>query len=382
MRITILQGAFLPVPPLRGGAVEKLWLELGKQFAILGHDVVHISRTYPGLPRHQTIDGVRHLRVSGFDMPACGLLLKTYDLIYTIRALFVLPPADILITNTFWAPILIRYPTPFGHIVVSVERMPKGQTLFYRHVSLLRSCSSAVRDRILLEQPSLFSKTVVVPNSLPFSLPHNYIPISKKPVILYCGRIHPEKGLELLIQAFAFACNHGLVGWTLRIVGPCDVLAGGGGATWLRSLQQIASSVAGSIVWTGPIYDDQQLLAEYSQASLFVYPSLAEHGEAMPLAPLEAMAHGAVPIVSDLASFKDYIFDGINGLVFNHRSTSPVQSLAASIYTLASDPIRRRALSEAASSVRQTHDSAAIADRFLSIFSSLIKEFHSVSSAR
>ena len=43
MKITILQGAFLPVPPLRG-AIEKAWQALGEAFVRAGHEVTHISR--------------------------------------------------------------------------------------------------------------------------------------------------------------------------------------------------------------------------------------------------------------------------------------------------------------------------------------------------
>jgi len=49
IRIAIIQGAFLPSPPLLGGAVEKVWHALGREFAVNGHDVVHISRQYDGL---------------------------------------------------------------------------------------------------------------------------------------------------------------------------------------------------------------------------------------------------------------------------------------------------------------------------------------------
>ena len=81
MRITILQGAFLPVPPLRGGAVEKLWFEMGKQFSQQGHIVCHVSRSFPGLAKQEFIEGVRHVRVSGYDTPANGLRLKALDLL-------------------------------------------------------------------------------------------------------------------------------------------------------------------------------------------------------------------------------------------------------------------------------------------------------------
>ena len=76
MKITIVQGAFLPVPTLRGGAVEKMWFELGKQFVSKGHTVTHISRKFPGLPFLEFIDGVKHIRVRGFDWPSNPIILK------------------------------------------------------------------------------------------------------------------------------------------------------------------------------------------------------------------------------------------------------------------------------------------------------------------
>ena len=87
MRITILQGAFLPVPPLRGGAVEKRWFELGKRFTEHGHSVCQVSRKFDGLPVVELIEGVRHVRVKGYDTPANGMYLKLLDLLYSVRAL-------------------------------------------------------------------------------------------------------------------------------------------------------------------------------------------------------------------------------------------------------------------------------------------------------
>ena len=49
---------------------------------------------------------------------------------------------------------------------------------------------------------------------------------------------------------------------------------------------------------------------------------MAEKGEAMPVAPLEAMANGCVPLVSKLDCFRDYISDGTNGFVFDHRGSA------------------------------------------------------------
>ena len=81
MKITTVLGAFLPVPPVMGGAVEKVWFALSQEFARRGHEVVLVSRALPELPRCETRAGVKHFRVRGFDTPRSLLWLKFLDLI-------------------------------------------------------------------------------------------------------------------------------------------------------------------------------------------------------------------------------------------------------------------------------------------------------------
>ena len=107
MRITILQGAFLPVPAIRGGAIEKAWQVLGEAFVKAGHDVTHISRLCDGLPEQEFISGVRHLRIPGADATKHSPLLKLREISYVRRARAILPEADILVTHAFWAPLFL-----------------------------------------------------------------------------------------------------------------------------------------------------------------------------------------------------------------------------------------------------------------------------------
>jgi glycosyltransferase involved in cell wall biosynthesis len=374
MRITIFQGAFLPVPPLRGGAVEKMWFELGKQFSHQGHSVCHVSRCFSDLPTQELIDGVSHIRIKGYDTPSSMLKLKWLDLLYSLRGLSVLPPSDILITNTFWLPFLASWSQRrLGKIMVDVQRMPKGQIWLYSQAACLRANSNAVQQEIIRQVPSLGGRTCNIPNPLPF-LPPPLLKTERKPIILYCGRLHPEKGIELLINAFAQACALGLHGWTLRLVGPVDTAAGGGGEPWLSRLLASRNVLGLPIEWLGPIYDNGQLLSHYQKAAIFVYPSLAEQGETFGLAPLEAMACGAVPIVSALACFRDFITPGHNGLVFNHRTDNAPGMLASKIIELTSNPKQLASMGQAALSVRQTHHPTSIATVFLQYFEELIKQ--------
>lgn len=367
LNITILQGAFYPVPPVRGGAVEKLWYQLGREFAAQGHRVTQISRAVPELPAEETIAGVKHVRVAGYDQPSSGLILKLRDWQYTRRALRACPPADILITNTFFAPLLAR-PT-YGKIYVSVERMPKGQMRFYRRAARLRACSNAVGDAIKQEAPALADRVKTIPNPLPF-VPTTPMPaLNEKKDLLYVGRIHPAKGLELLLPAFLRAKKQGLLApeHRLTLVGPAETAKGGGGEAWWNQLQSQYHDE--HIRWLGPIYNPDALNDLYKFSLGFVYPTIDATGEAMPVAPLEAMAWGCVPVVSKLACFRDYIIHGQNGIVFDHLSADPVGALAQALGTALSPSIH--GLSRAAALVRHTHCPQHIAGLFLSDFTDL-----------
>jgi glycosyltransferase involved in cell wall biosynthesis len=366
VKITIVQGAFFPVPPLRGGAVEKLWHRLALEFASQGHEVVHISRRCSGLPDENHEGGVRYLRVTGYDQPANGLWLKLLDLLYSLRAARRVPVSDIIVTNTFWAPLLLRRR---GGIYVSVERMPKGQMRLYRRAARLRACSSAVQAAILDDDPTAGPRVRVIPNPLPEVPSGEAVWREKEQRILYVGRVHPEKGIDLLLDAFVqVKADGGLPGWKLEIVGPWETRDGGGGSRWAKSLQD--RHARPDIEWTGPLFRSEELAARYRRARVFAYPSLAERGETFGLAPLEAMAWGTVPIVSALACFSDFVTPGQNGFVFDHRGADPVTNLAAVLASLPAQPLEE--LSRGALRVKDTHAPKRIAARFLNDFESIL----------
>ena len=116
-------------------------------------------------------------------------------------------------------------------------------------------------------------------------------------IILYLGRIHESKGIDLLVKAFAELLKK-LDDVKLIIVGPND--------GYLLNLKEIINSlkIDNNILFTGFISDKEKLSA-YIDADVFVMPSF--YG--FPLTLLEAMACG-VPIVT---TNKGDIIEGING---------------------------------------------------------------------
>ena len=374
MKITIVQGAFLPVPPVMGGAVEKIWFALGQEFARRGHEVTHISRALDDLPREEVIEGVRHLRVPGYDTPASLLRLKALDLLYSLRARRVLPEADILVTHTFWMPLLVRS-SRWGKLYVHVARYPKGQMRFYGHAARLQTVSTPIREAIVREAPQLAAKVCSIPNPLSGAIPAQILPPDRLAPkrLLYIGRIHPEKGIGLLLDAVGLISPEQFAGWKLFIVGPAESRYGGGGESYLEALKAQARTISDRIVWAGPTFDPACLDEYYRSASLFVYPSLAEKGETFGLAPLEAMAQGCPALVSNLDCFRDFIVEDENGFVFDHRGANPAATLAAKLVKLMGEGDRLARASTHAHEKALEFSLERIATQYLEDFESLQK---------
>lgn len=371
MRITIVTGAFFPVPTLMGGAVEKVWFALGQEFARRGHDVVQISRAHPQLPPNETIAGVRHLRVGGFAQPRSTVWLKLLDLIYSLRVRRVLPSADILVTNTFWLPILVR-DNALGRVYIHVQRGPKGQMRWYAHAARLLAVSRAIAEAIIAEAPQLRDKVRVIPNALPFRVTSGEA-VPRAQTLLFTGRVHPEKGLELLLRAWQRLPSQLAADWRLEIVGPSASELGGGGEEFLARLQEIAGPNSARVQWVGPVFDDEKLAQHYRSAMLFIYPTIAETGEALPVAPLEAMANGCAPIVSDLSCFRDYIDDDATGFVFDHRAVDPAAALATRLVTVMRMPTEElHRIGRAAQEKAEQFAVGPIAERYLADFQNLL----------
>jgi glycosyltransferase involved in cell wall biosynthesis len=373
MKITIVLGAFFPVPPTMGGGVEKVWSSLAPEFVKRGHDVVMVSRKMPGLPREETIDGVKHLRVDGFDTPRSLVWLKFLDLIYSLRTMSILPRADIVVTNTFWLPILLRN-SKRGRVYVQVARYPKGQMRFYGKAARLQAPSQAVARAIAAEAPRLSQKVSVVPNPVPVSkiaLPPPAIADRGK-IILFVGRVHPEKGVHVLVDAFASGARAAFTDWKLMIVGPTQTKLGGGGEAYSASLERAAEKAEGQISFVGPIFDGTGLASVFRNARLFVYPSLAERGESFGLAPLEAMAHGCGVLVSNLACFRDFIHDGETGFVFDHQAKPTAETLHDRIDNVISDQTLLARVAAAGYGKSSEYSTGRVAEQFLNDFDSVV----------
>lgn len=375
MKLTVVLGAFFPVPPTMGGAVEKIWFALARQFAARGHEVVLVSRKMAALPREEIADGVKHLRVRGFDTPGSLIWLKVLDFVYSLNTRSVLPDADIVVTNTFWLPVLLRN-RKRGQIYVHVGRYPKGQMRFYKRAARLQAPSKAIADAIKREAQQLEAKISVIPYPAPESADPLSPPAisSRQKIILFVGRVHPEKGVHLLVDAFVSGLRTIFADWKLMIVGPAETKLGGGGEDYLQLLKNAAMEAGERIVFRGPIFDRVSLEKTFRDARVFVYPSLADRGESFGLAPLEAMAHGCAVVVSDLDCFSDFIRNGETGFIFDHHATNAAAALFQKLANVIADPDNLTRVAETGRSKSEEYSLDRVADRFLADFHSIVSQ--------
>lgn len=126
----------------------------------------------------------------------------------------------------------------------------------------------------------------VVPNGV--DIPKIVPEMSKVPcTAIYLGRIHPKKGLDVLLRAWK-SVEERHPEWRLRIVGPDD----GGHLPGLRALE--ANLGLRTVTWDGPLGGAAKIAA-YAQASIFVMPTRNEN---FGLTVAEALAAGTPVVVS------------------------------------------------------------------------------------
>ncbi|HTH49775.1 MAG TPA: glycosyltransferase family 4 protein [Candidatus Limnocylindria bacterium] len=378
MRLNIVGGFFLPVPPILGGSTEKIWHRLAREFAAAGHEVTMVSRRWPGWPDVEKEPGGRltHLRLPGCRHTRYLPLNLALDFLWGLQAAWHLPPADVVICNTVSLPVYLRRLKPTaGRVAVVLGRMPKGQNRAYAAVDSLLATSNAVADKILAENPALGPRIFRFPNPIDWRLHQEAgLAAPKTPLVIgYVGRIHPEKGLEQLLDAAALLQGRAdLPEWRVELTGPVAVAQGGGGESYRDALLACYQPRLGDrLVINPPVFDANELARVYGRTAIFCYPSLAAKGEGLSIAPMEAMAAGAVAVVSQLDCYRDLIRPDENGCQFDQGRPDAVVQLAGILERLLRQPdVRQRIAAEGQRDVRR-HDYAETAKALLGEFARL-----------
>ncbi len=132
-------------------------------------------------------------------------------------------------------------------------------------------------------------------------------------IVLYLGRIHKTKGIDLLIEAYSELVKH-LKETKLVIVGP-----DGGHLSALKK-QTAELGIEDEVLFTGPLYNSDKLSA-FVDADLFVTPKFS----GLPVTFIEACACGLPIITTTEGDDIDWINNNVGFVVeYNRHSMSQV----------------------------------------------------------
>ncbi|MEO1236575.1 MAG: glycosyltransferase [Planctomycetota bacterium] len=174
------------------------------------------------------------------------------------------------------------------------------------------------------------------------------------------ARLNPTKGHADTLAALRRVVDGG-VDATLTLAG-----AGPDHDALVAEVERLG--LADRVTLHGPA-DEAQVIALLQQSDAFVLASFGK-GEASPVAVIEAMACGCVPVCSRIGGTPDMVDDGVDGLLFDQRDT---ETLARHLADLARDPERRRRLGDAARAKAEAEwDCRAVAQRIVERIDALV----------
>jgi starch synthase len=345
LRVVLVSSGLVPVPPVRGGAVEEYVYQLSRHLRRFGVDAVVIDANYDDNKLvYEELNGAQIVRIPTAK-PFIGFkerILKEFLFGRAASRYISKGGFDIIHANTAWAGFALALHKSIGklkcrgfvytchnplwpenrvHSGEKIVRLVEGYTMKLADIVI---ALNKTMYRTLTEKAKIDPrKMITVPNGvdIEFFRPGlkdewilNRYGLEKRSYILFVGRISPEKGVHILLRAFKQIVNDIPKDFKLVIVG---ALASTFNSTqisnYAKAMMNYAKEKLGErVVFTGAI-DRNGLRILYSNAYCFVLPSLAE---AFGMVLLEAMASGTPPIGSTAGGIPDIIIDGVNGLLF------------------------------------------------------------------
>ncbi len=306
MRLALICTEMLPVPPLRGGAIQQYLWGIGPLLA-KRHDVTVFSRDDSELPQSEFLEGVEFLRVPSRNrrhyLEGVTNLLKerTYDLVHVFnRPEWVLRLADV---------------APRSRLVMSLHNeMMAPSKISFEHglrcldaLDAVNTISRYVAARLVARFPQVAPKVrtiysgVDVNSFKPWWVQDGFgarektqaaLGLSGRKVILYSNRLSAKKGGHILLEAVAHLAREyrdiGLLMLGSKWYGKNE------SDEYVERIQAMAQESPVPVVLTGFVKPDE-IHSYYTASDVFVCCS--QWSEPLSRTHYEAMAAG-LPIVT------------------------------------------------------------------------------------
>lgn len=338
--LAIVVPELLPVPPVKGGAVEHWVHEVAGRLNTEQFDIAIISRP-SGVQTESTIQYIgipwTHLEKAFYWLKErvtwrnpLRYIAKIQNVVsYGLRMARLVRGFDIVVVHN--EPNLLFFIKKNSqqtlilhmhnaHLSIAVFRP------FYRHglkkVDRIICVSDYIRRHAVQFFPEYANKFTVVFNATD---PEIFKPYGDEAVrrlkgivdievdktyLLYVGRLTEIKGVHVLIKAFITV--HALLPQTRLIIAGSSFFGGAAKTDYEQSLVELAKPVSTAIIFTGFMPHDK-LRYVYSAADIVVLPSVWQ--DPCPLVVLEAMASGTCLISTAVGGVPEVVKNGVNGLL-------------------------------------------------------------------
>lgn len=206
-----------------------------------------------------------------------------------------------------------------GHEMPGWMRAVLGFALARGPVIVLSELERATLSRVIPK-----ARIVVLPNCIDLDEAIRFERVATDDTdltILFLGRIAEAKGIRTVYQALATSKDKGIrFRFIIAGAGPDEDL-------YVRKFGELLQE---DFEFAGPVtgYEKTNLL---KKCHVFVLPSMLE---GMPMALLESMAFGLVPITTGVGSIPEVVRDGENGIVVKRQSP---EEIADAIKRLSAD---------------------------------------------
>ncbi len=335
--------------PANHGGVERAVEELSARLAADGHTVdVFVGRNDTTLKQHRAIN-IRRIPVmsgkysralSQSIVASCYAVFGKYDIVhYHAMGPSVSSP-------------LLRL-SPKTRIICTVQgrddRRAKWGFVARQLIALGAWCTANVAHATIVVSRELQNDykrefrrdTTYIPNGV--SAPAHPGALTALPgfgltegkYLLNVGRLVPEKGVDLLVQAYRNVDTD----WPVVIVGGSSSTDG-----FVDDVNKLAEGDP-RVMLTGPVYG-AELTHLFQGAGGFVFPSKLE---GLPIALLEACSYGLPVVLSDIGPNREVAEAHLGSGVYLHRSNDQQDLTDAISRFLSDDPVAR---SEGAAKLR------------------------------
>ncbi|MHC5538645.1 glycosyltransferase family 4 protein [Singulisphaera rosea] len=360
--------------PLESGA-ERQALAQGIELVRRGHSVHVVTHAVPGLPRDEDVRGIqvhRWVRTSKTGplfaisfvlgvIRALRTLRPHYDVVHTHQALWEAVATGLGRTWLRGAPTLVQ-PASSGYYGEAEELARTRGFPLLRRAILLNSSFAAISEDIERQWRGLgvssekMTRTASGVDAEHFrpgtsALEKDLLP---RPRVVFTGRLHPQKNLDVLLEAWPQVASR----TTANLI-----LIGQGPERDRLTAKVQALGISGRVQFTGALPDPADALRA---ADVFVLPSVAE---GMSNSLLEAMSTGLPCLATNIGGNTDLLKDGVGILVEPDRP----QEWTDALIEVLENRSRAKQLGDAAR--RRIEDEYAlpvVVDRYLKLYRELL----------